>query len=465
MTEKLRSITNLPFLVCLSILLINDFYLKAEYHNWLTGKLSDVCGLYVFASFWTAIVPNWKRTIYFTTAVVFVIWKSPYSQGFIDFFSDHIYVIHRVVDFSDLISLLVLPIGFYYVPNRALRLKLNPVPIAILTVISFCATSVPRPTQVFTQPQYLLFKSGIVEFVDSNHPSNYRVYDLDSLLVIGVKEIQIDERPAIDDEYHKVQILKALDLRLLKDVKEGYAVKGQLNDYKELRDSLIVGERTSLRLRLDSITENLNFVGTRVHGRFSRLSNNGQLLIDGSFKNGVEDSTWSFYDTENQLISRKYFENGELIQTEFFENANLISARNHNTREEMIRNKYFHLAIITLLIITLVSKLALNYKQSTQKDIIQLSSFKKIAGSLGLPIVVFGLAKLVSSLIPNSYSTFFFGIFGEAVLVYIVAAPLFLLVFYFLKLRNWFDLVFYIFLFSLLVVLTEEWIYLRNISY
>ena len=49
MTDKLRSISNLPFLACLGLLLLNDFYLKTEYHNWLTGKLSDVCGLYVFA--------------------------------------------------------------------------------------------------------------------------------------------------------------------------------------------------------------------------------------------------------------------------------------------------------------------------------------------------------------------------------------------------------------------------------
>lgn len=464
MKDKLRSISNLPFLACLGLLLINDFYLKAEYHNWLTGKLSDVCGLYVFASFWSAIFPDRKRAVYLTTALLFAIWKSPYSQGFIDFFSENLYTITRIVDFSDLVALLVLPLGFFYVPSHSVKIRLNPLPIAFLTVISFCATSIPQPTQVFTQPQYLLFKPGIVKFEDTDHPSNYQVYDMDSLLVIRVNEIEIHNRAAIDDEYHKAQILKDLDLRLLKAAKEPYGRATEPHDYINLRDSLIVGEVTSVDLPLDSVTEHLRFSGTRLHGRFARLSKTGKLVIDGRFKNGIDDSVWSFYDADGRFISRKYFVNGELTKTESFGNAVLISDREHNTRQETIRNKYFHLVFIALLIVALVSKLVLNYKHSGQQDIIRVSGFWKIAGSVCLPIVVFILAKLISSLVPNSYSPFFLGIFGEVILVCVVALPLFLMIFFFLKLRSRFDLVLYVLLFALLVVLTEEWIYLRDIS-
>ena len=142
----------------------------------------------------------------------------------------------------------------------------------------------------------------------------------------------------------------------------------------------------------------------------------------------------------------------------------LISDREHNTRQETIRNKYFHLVFIALLIVALVSKLVLNYKHSGQQDVIKVSGFWKIAGSASLPIVIFILAKLISSLVPNSYSPFFLGIFGEAILVYVVALPLFLVIFFFLKLRRRFDLALYVLLFSLLMVLIEEWIYLRDIS-
>jgi hypothetical protein len=465
MKDKLRSISNLPFLACLGLLLLNDFYLKTEYHNWLTGKLSDVCGLYVFASFWTAIFPEKKRAVYLTTAFLFAIWKSPYSQGFIDFFSENLYTIARMVDFSDLVALLVLPLGFFYVPSHSARIRLNPVPIAFLTVISFCATSIPQPTQVFTQPQYLLFKPGIVKLEDTDHPSNYQVYDMDSLLVIRVKEIEIDKRAEIDDEYHKAQILKDLDLRLLKAAKEPYGRATEPHDYINLRDSLIVGERTSVDLPLDSVTEHLRFSGTRLHGRFARLSKTGKLVIDGRFNNGIEDSVWSFYDAGNELVLRKYFENGELIKTESYEDANRVSVQKHRTRDDIIRNKYFYLATIALLIIGLVIRLALNYKQSDRETVIRVSSLNKIAGTIGLPIVVFTVAKLISSLIPDSFEAFFLAGFGEAIMVYVVTVPLFMLIFYFFKLRGRFDIVFYILLFSLGVVFVEEWLYLRNILY
>src|SRR6187549_1056878 len=121
MKRKLESIINIPFLACLAILLLNDFYLKIEYHNWLTGKLSDFCGLFVFASFWTVLLPNKKQMVYFSTALVFTIWKSPYSQPFIDFFSESIYPIHRVVDITDIMALTILPIAFYYNPGPNIR--------------------------------------------------------------------------------------------------------------------------------------------------------------------------------------------------------------------------------------------------------------------------------------------------------------------------------------------------------
>lgn len=114
--------------------------------------------------------------------------------------------------------------------------------------------------------------------------------------------------------------------------------------------------------------EHLRFSGTRLHGRFGRFSKSGKLVIDGRFKNGVEDSVWSFYDAESRLIARKYFVNGELTKTESFENAVRISDREHNTRQETIRNKYFHLVIIALLIVTLVSRLVLNYNHLSDRS-------------------------------------------------------------------------------------------------
>jgi hypothetical protein len=286
---------------------------------------------------------------------------------------------------------------------------------------------------------------------------------MDSLLVIRVKEIEIDKRAAIDDEYHKAQILKDLDLRLLKAAKEPYGRATEPHDYIKLRDSLIVGEVTFVDLPLDSVTEHLRFWGTRLHGRFARLSKMKKLIIDGRFKNGIEDSVWSFYDAEGRLISRKHFENGELIKTESFEDGNRVSTQKHRTRDDIIRNKYFHLAMIAVLVIALITRLALNYKHSGQEDIIRVSTLNKLAGTMGLPIVVFFLAKSISAFIPNSYDGFFLAGFGEAMMVCIFTLPLFLLILYVVKLRTSFDIVFYILVFSLGIVFVEEWLYLRSI--
>src|SRR5690606_34709421 len=126
-----------------------------------------------------------------------------YSQTFIDLFSQNFYPIHRVVDITDLVALAILPITFFYKPNTSKSLNISPIPLAFLTVFSFCATSIPEPTQEFEQPQYLLFKSGIITFESSDYPSEYEVYHRDTLLIIDIKRIKIDKRAPIDDEFHK----------------------------------------------------------------------------------------------------------------------------------------------------------------------------------------------------------------------------------------------------------------------
>jgi antitoxin component YwqK of YwqJK toxin-antitoxin module len=462
MREKLKSINNIPFLVCLAILLLNDFYLKTEYHNWLTGKLSDFCGLFIFASFWTALFPNKKRTVYFSTALLFVIWKSPYSQPFIDLFSLSLYPIYRVVDLTDLISLLILPVSYYYNQKNFFRFKLSPILLGVITVFSFCATSIPEPTQKFELPQYLLFKDGIKNFQNSDYPSNYKVHKLDSLVIINIEELRIEKRPTIDDEYHKTQVLNNLDLRFLRQLSNSYRLQGELSDYKLLLDSLTINKSTSIILELDQVSDHLNFKLTRLHGSFKRFENNN-LIVDGKYRNGIEDSIWTFYNNQKEIISKKYFDNGELIKNQIFVNSEIKSEINFNTRKETVRNKYFLLVIIFILIISLIIKLYLNIKNTEKKDIILVSHFSKIATSLILPVAILTIAKLLSSLIPNSYSTFFLGIFGEAILVYITTLPLLLIVFYVIKLRTKFDLIYYIFLLALSIILIEEWIYLKEI--
>ena len=464
MKEKLRSINNTPFLICLALLLLNDFYLKAAFHNALTGKLSDFCGLFVFVTFWSAVLPGRKLTILFSTPLLFIVWKSPYSQPFIDFFSRTLYPIHRTVDFTDLSALLILPIIFFNWTPGNFNLRVNPLPLAALTLFAFCATSIPKPRQKFAQPNYILFKSGIVNFSDSDYPSTYQVYDLDSLVVIGIQEIRIDEHAPIDDEFHKKQILADLDLRLLRESQDRNGVTGSQSYYEPIKDSLTIHGKTAVTLNLDSFVDELNFKGTRLDGKFKRLSDINQLTIEGTFKNGIEDSTWTFYDRNNEIVMLKYFQDGELTKTEQFENSILIASEDHDTRDDTITKKYFHLAILGVCILLMLAKLFSNYRRSQPQDIIQLSVFSAAACIFLLPLLVLIIANVISSFIPNAYWTHF-GIVREAFLIYVVTAPLFLLVLAFVKLRSGLDLILYILIFSLAVVFIEEWSFLKVISH
>ena len=149
-----------PFLTALFLLLLNDFVLKAAFHNWLTGKLSDFAGLFVFVLFWTEFFPRYKKQIFFATAISFVFWKSPLSMPFIEFWSNNFYKVDRVVDYSDLIGLIILPLAYYYSESKRIRIRrdFQTAVICLISLFAFCATSKKGvithydDTYIFTAP-------------------------------------------------------------------------------------------------------------------------------------------------------------------------------------------------------------------------------------------------------------------------------------------------------------------------
>ena len=143
---KEKHLYRILFLASIFLLLINDFYLKYEYHNYLTGKLSDFAGLFAFPYFFSCFFPKKIKPIYILSGLLFVIWKSDYSQPIFDFAHSYGIGIDRTVDYSDLISLLILPISYLYwkldfkqiiQPNKILK----PTIIGICS-FAFIATSV-----------------------------------------------------------------------------------------------------------------------------------------------------------------------------------------------------------------------------------------------------------------------------------------------------------------------------------
>src|SRR5258706_12094715 len=137
------------FLISILLLLLNDIYLKHALHNWVTGKLSDFTGLFAFTIFLLASFPVHKKSIIIFCGLFFIWWKSPLSDPII-----YIFQIDRVVDYSDLIALAVLP-GTYFlitgkynpaIPYKRFYLNL----VCIVSLFAFCNTSPPRHAMYYT---------------------------------------------------------------------------------------------------------------------------------------------------------------------------------------------------------------------------------------------------------------------------------------------------------------------------
>ncbi len=148
MKTKLTLLLHPLFLISLAILLLNDFYFKYEFHNWLTGKLSDFTGLFVFGIFFIAFFPAYKKQVLLATALLFTWWKSPFSDAFIFFLNHYLSIpATRVVDHSDLIALLVLPFTLKIelpTHNPSFLRKTVISCIGLISLFAFCATSLPR---------------------------------------------------------------------------------------------------------------------------------------------------------------------------------------------------------------------------------------------------------------------------------------------------------------------------------
>ena len=144
---KEKHLYRILFIASIFLLLINDFYLKYEYHNYLTGKLSDFAGLFAFPYFFSCFFPKKIKPIYIFSGLLFVFWKSEFSQPIFDFAHSYGIGIDRTVDYSDLISLIILPVSYIYWKSDFQQLiQLNkafkPAIIGI-SCFAFIATSVP----------------------------------------------------------------------------------------------------------------------------------------------------------------------------------------------------------------------------------------------------------------------------------------------------------------------------------
>lgn len=137
------------FLGSLILLVLNDHLFKYQFHNFLTGKISDFSGLLCFALFWIGLFPRQAKVVLIFIGMIFIWWKSSYSTNAIYWFNHHtLFTLTRVVDYSDLFALLTLPyayVKFQRILHASIIFRMSPVLPLLLACIAFVATSQDRP--------------------------------------------------------------------------------------------------------------------------------------------------------------------------------------------------------------------------------------------------------------------------------------------------------------------------------
>jgi hypothetical protein len=137
------------YIFSLFLLILNDAFLKSVFHNDITGKLSDFAGLFVFAGFWSCVFPKSKTTIHWMIAIVFVWWKSSLSEELIQILPQFHLPFNRVEDWTDCITISVLPMSLWLLKRRShqsnfkARSIWNPV-LAGVSLLAFVATTIPK---------------------------------------------------------------------------------------------------------------------------------------------------------------------------------------------------------------------------------------------------------------------------------------------------------------------------------
>jgi hypothetical protein len=436
MYERLKILVSPLFLFFLVVLIVNDFFLKSAFHNMITGKLSDFSGLFIFPIFWSAIFPKQKLWIFISTAVLFAFWKSEYSSLIIQLVKPY-FSIGRTVDLSDLIALPMILFAWFYLRSSlqlsvgsALTARLSTYFISVVAIFSFCATSQPRYIQSFDQPQYVLLKDPSIQSLNSYDELEF--YDKDSLLVVKINYLYIN-RPVKNDDYNKNQSVKNLDLAILHLIADSASL-------------IPSGKITFLTVNTEQGIDSLRFNGGRLDGRFVRTKG-GKVIIEGFYKMGLEDSTWTVRDSMSTDKVVQTFVNGEATHIKQYRHDKLRSSSNINTRSDTIFNIYIQLIILAICMGGICFLLYRNYRKAIPLRF-KLSLFWKLLLCFVAPFIVWLFYIGVMLLLMN-YNQDTFEAFATGIFIFVVVCPLMFVIIFGIKLRKDID----IFLYCLLLAI------------
>lgn len=162
-------ITNPVFLGCLTLLFLNDHLFKTAYHNGLTGKVSDMAGIVLFPMLLAYLFPKLRENAVWVAGLFFLFWKSPFSGSLIRLYNTVSPIsIHRLVDYTDLWVLLLLPVPYFMIKNslyleKISLQKVNVFTILVPTVLVLISTAPPYSYLYVSERGTLIFKGADIE--------------------------------------------------------------------------------------------------------------------------------------------------------------------------------------------------------------------------------------------------------------------------------------------------------------
>jgi len=197
--KNLQILLHPYFILSLLILIINDHYLKANYPSFITGKLSDFAGLFVFTIFIFAMAYSFfsrkSHLIYLhiSVAVFFTLWKLAPVEIFLNWLNEttSLTMPTRVKDSTDLLSLVILLFSFMFItselkerfkPDFGIYKNILVVFVLLASSWSIMATSYPVDLDDVDYDGYFTCCNGMRGNVDGDENDEVSVADLTYLV-------------------------------------------------------------------------------------------------------------------------------------------------------------------------------------------------------------------------------------------------------------------------------------------
>lgn len=475
MKTNLKTLTTPAFIIGLVVLLLNDFVLKAQFGNWLTGKLSDFAGLFVFAVFWMAIFPRYKRPVLGSIALMFVWWKTSWSDGFIHWCFEYFnYSFTRVVDLTDLMALIVLPAAYYFVERaNKVYLKLYHGWLVFPAVFAFVATSPIRPMVTFfdapAQPVIVWEKSPDSLWLSEQPENNIvpmlsdsiegyvtyqgwfgmvddlKVAEFDDFLLFKVGGVPLwNEVPKRFDDFEKSKAKVRLSELVLPEFRN--RVRPPDHYFLKKLDTF------SIKTSCFGFPEEMSFKNSKQHGAYKQYYPEGQIRVTGNYYHGLEDGKWTVFTPNGAIEKEVFYTKGQRTREVYYINGEV-----HETRKFKLRKTFFLHGKIALWS-TMSLGLFLGYRLALpgEREREKISKWFLFFISILLPIII----KIIQAAVP----VFLLADFGDWIPGFFIQMVLFfiILLIYNLQPRSFVENIWLSGIMMCAVIVYEQWSYLKD---